>query len=103
MTASTTNVTRTDKCCGLLLGDALGAPFQGRTTVDTDTLDAEERAPSLLVHSDDTALNIVLAEQLATRRDTDLLDEDALAREFAAAWKREPWRGFDSGTHRAGT
>ncbi|GAA3645111.1 hypothetical protein GCM10022267_34830 [Lentzea roselyniae] len=102
MTAPTTGVTRTDKCRGLLLGaglgDALGAPFQGRATVDADTLTAEERAPSLLVHTDDTALAIVLAEHLAARRDTDVLDEDALAREFAAARKREPWRGFESGT-----
>ncbi|WP_434444326.1 ADP-ribosylglycohydrolase family protein [Lentzea sp. E54] len=102
MTASTNTVTRTDKCRGLLLGaglgDALGAPFHGRVTVDADTLTAEERAPSLLVHTDDTALTLVLAEHLAARRDTDVLDEDALAREFAAAWQREPWRGFESGT-----
>ncbi|MDX8140498.1 MULTISPECIES: ADP-ribosylglycohydrolase family protein [Lentzea] len=102
MTASTTHVTHADKRRGLLLGaglgDALGAPFQGHTTVDADTLAAEERAPSQLVHTDDTVLTIVLAEHLAAGHDTDVLDENALAREFAAAWKREPWRGFDSGT-----
>ncbi|MEV6712585.1 ADP-ribosylglycohydrolase family protein [Lentzea sp. NPDC051208] len=102
MTTSTTHITHTDKCRGLLLGaglgDALGAPFQGHLTVDADTMSTEERAPSLLVHTDDTALTIVLAEHLAAGHDTDVLDEDALAREFAAAWKREPWRGFDSGT-----
>ncbi len=85
---------------GLALGDALGAPFEGRALVSADDLLAEERAPSRLVHTDDTALALVLAGHLADHRDTTLLDEDVLAREFAEAWRAEPWRGYGEGTPR---
>ncbi|GGM48025.1 hypothetical protein GCM10012275_18850 [Longimycelium tulufanense] len=98
-------VTRNDKCRGLLLGaglgDALGAPFEGRSRVGSATLTAEEEAPSNLVHTDDTALTLALAEHLAARRAAnpldDAIDEDTLAQRFAEAWRREPWRGFGGG------
>ncbi|GAB3488358.1 ADP-ribosylglycohydrolase family protein [Amycolatopsis cihanbeyliensis] len=101
MTAAFAAVTH-DKVLGLLLGgalgDALGAPFEGRPSVDAADLAAEERAPSRLVHTDDTALTLALAEHLAQRRDAERLDVDALALEFARAWRAEPWRGYGSGT-----
>lgn len=100
MTIATTPITR-DRARGLLLGlalgDALGAPFEGRDSVDPVDLVAEELAPSALVHTDDTALALVLARHLADHRDTTVLDEDVLAREFADAWRAEPWRGFGNG------
>ncbi|PXY17050.1 ADP-ribosylglycohydrolase family protein [Prauserella flavalba] len=101
MTIATTPITR-DRARGLLLGlalgDALGAPFEGRDSVDPADLVAEELAPSGLVHTDDTALALVLAEHLAEHRETTVLEEDLLAREFADAWRAEPWRGYGSGT-----
>jgi poly(ADP-ribose) glycohydrolase ARH3 len=101
MTIATTPVTR-DRARGLLLGlalgDALGAPFEGRDSVDPVDLVAEELAPSGLVHTDDTALAHVLARHLAEHRDTVVLDENLLARDFAEAWRAEPWRGYGSGT-----
>ncbi|MBA0127461.1 ADP-ribosylglycohydrolase family protein [Haloechinothrix sp. YIM 98757] len=93
-------VTREDKVLGLLLGtalgDALGASFEGRHAVTARTVDAVERADGTLVHTDDTALTMVLAEHLAAR-DHAGLDEDVLAGEFAAAWQKEPWRGYGPG------
>lgn len=93
-------VSRGDKVLGLLLGtalgDALGASFEGRPTVPAGTVDAAERADEPLVHTDDTALTMVLAEHLAAR-DPAGLDEDVLAGEFAAAWQKEPWRGYGPG------
>jgi poly(ADP-ribose) glycohydrolase ARH3 len=101
MTIATKPLTR-DRARGLLLGlalgDALGAPLEGRDSVDPADLVAEELAPSGLVHTDDTALALVLAAHLADHRDTTVLDEDLLAREFASAWRAEPWRGYGSGT-----
>lgn len=99
---TTTAMTRRNRARGLLLaaaiGDAMGAPFEGRAEVEETDLLAEERAPSRLVHTDDTALLLVLAEHLAARREDDApLDEDVLAEEFARAWQAEPWRGYGPG------
>lgn len=65
MTIATKPITR-DRARGLLLGlalgDALGASFEGRDSVDPVDLVAEELAPSGLVHTDDTALALVIAD-----------------------------------------
>jgi poly(ADP-ribose) glycohydrolase ARH3 len=62
----------------------MGAPFEGRAVVEETDLLAEEQAPSRLVHTDDTALMVALADHLAARRDGGaLLEEDVLAEEFA--------------------
>ncbi|RAS64794.1 poly(ADP-ribose) glycohydrolase ARH3 [Lentzea atacamensis] len=91
-----------DKALGLLLGgalgDGLGAPFEGREVVEETQLAAWEAAATPLVHTDDTALALVLAAHVAERRDEHGLDRDALAPEFAVAWRAEPWRGYGSGT-----
>ncbi|MDV6011277.1 ADP-ribosylglycohydrolase family protein [Haloechinothrix sp. LS1_15] len=90
---------------GTALGDAFGAAFEGRPFVDGSEVDAATAplaSAEVLVHTDDTALTLVLAEHIADRvagraAVADPLDEDALAREFAAAWRGEPWRGYGSG------
>ncbi|SFQ72063.1 poly(ADP-ribose) glycohydrolase ARH3 [Amycolatopsis arida] len=95
-----------DRALGLLLGgalgDALGAPFEGRAAVDAAEIAAVERAANPLAHTDDTALTLALAAHLAARRDDHggLVDPDALARELAAAWRAEPWRGYGPGAAR---
>lgn len=92
---------REDKARGLLLGtalgDALGAPFEGHVTVVDADLAAHERDHGPLVHTDDTALTLVLATHLARRRTGSPLEEDALAWEFAQEWRAEPWRGYGPG------
>jgi poly(ADP-ribose) glycohydrolase ARH3 len=76
------------------LGDALGASFEGRACVTEAQVRTAERSTARLVHTDDTALTLVLARHLAQRCDPGELDEDTLAREFAQAWSAEPWRGY---------
>ncbi|WP_199432917.1 ADP-ribosylglycohydrolase family protein [Qaidamihabitans albus] len=91
-------MTRDDRAEGLLLGvalgDALGAPLEGAPQVAEADILADERSTRRLVHTDDTALTLVLARHLAQRRDTTGLEEDVLAHEFAQAWSAEPWRGY---------
>ena len=101
MTSTLARVTH-DKVLGLLLGgalgDALGAPFEGAPTVDAAELAAQENSSNRLEHTDDTALAIVLAAHLSQHRDDGPLVADVLAREFAQAWRAEPWRGYGTGT-----
>lgn len=98
MTVAEATVTRTDRVLGLLLGtalgDGLGAAFEGKTLVTESALRAVEQESTALTYTDDTALTVVLAEHLAAHPRVDV---DALAREFAAAWSAEPWRGYGPG------
>jgi poly(ADP-ribose) glycohydrolase ARH3 len=106
-TIETTDSSRLDKARGLLfglaLGDCLGAPFEGRTDATHADIVTAENAAGPLVHTDDTALALVLARHLAHRRATrgdgrgGYIDRDVLAREFARTWEAEPWRGYGGG------
>ncbi len=64
-TIETTDSSRLDKARGLLfglaLGDCLGAPFEGRTDATHADIVTAENAAGPLVHTDDTALALVLA------------------------------------------
>ncbi|EIE97222.1 ADP-ribosylglycohydrolase family protein [Saccharomonospora glauca] len=88
---------------GLALGDCLGAPFEGRREVTETDIVTTRDGTGQLRHTDDTALTLVLARHLAHRvgdrpRTTEsLIDVDVLAREFAEAWRDEPWRGYGGG------
>lgn len=101
MTDAGTVTSRDDRVLGLLLGtalgDALGAEFEGKLMVSESALRAVEQASGRLPHTDDTVLSVVLAEHVADRRENDPVDEDALANEFADAWRAEPWRGYGQG------
>lgn len=94
--------TTTAKARGLLLGaaagDALGAAFEGWSSVDGDELMARERATDLLRFTDDTAQTLVVVRHVAERHGD--VDQDALAKELAQAWAAEPWRGYGPGAHR---
>ncbi|WP_019852804.1 ADP-ribosylglycohydrolase family protein [Actinopolyspora mortivallis] len=89
---------RADRARGLLLGaalgDALGAPFEGRSHVPEDLLDELEEDTGQLPYTDDTVLTLVLAEHLLERGPDGDLDEDTLATGFARAWEAEPGRGW---------
>lgn len=94
--------TTTAKARGLLLGaavgDALGASFEGRSSVDGDELMARERATDPLRFTDDTAQTLVVVRHVAERHGD--VDQEALAKDLARTWAEEPWRGYGPGAHR---
>jgi poly(ADP-ribose) glycohydrolase ARH3 len=87
-----------DRARGALLGaaagDGLGAPFEGALQIDPHDARAVEGDTGMLRHTDDTAMLLVLAEQLGWARSPRDLDPATLVRAFAAAWRAEPWRGY---------
>jgi poly(ADP-ribose) glycohydrolase ARH3 len=80
---------------GLGLGDALGAPFEGRSRVSREQVVAWRDAHEPLRWTDDTHMALTLANHLLA--DPDLVDPDALGATFARAYAAEPWRGYGSG------
>ena len=80
---------------GLALGDALGAPFEGRSQVTAAQVDAWVDARELLRWTDDTHMALTLARYLVA--DPELDDPEALGAAFAQAYTLEPWRGYGSG------
>jgi poly(ADP-ribose) glycohydrolase ARH3 len=83
---------------GLALGDALGAPFEGRTRVARVEVEAWREAPAPLRWTDDTHMALTLARHLAD--DPRLTDAEGLGRAFARAYAAEPWRGYGAGPPR---
>jgi poly(ADP-ribose) glycohydrolase ARH3 len=80
---------------GLVLGDALGAEFEGHAgPVPDDLLDGHLRDPSPQHFTDDTAMAIGLCESLLELGN---LDEDHLIGTFLAHYRAEPWRGYGPG------
>lgn len=80
---------------GLALGDALGAPFEGRRRVKPAQVDAWCLADAPLRWTDDTHMALALARHLVG--DRTLADPDGLGRAFADAYAAEPWRGYGAG------
>ncbi len=81
---------------GVAVGDALGAPFEGRPgPVPLADISGVERGASRLPYTDDTAMTLALAQSLLDVGD---LDEDRLAQAFARCWRSEPHRGYGGGT-----
>jgi poly(ADP-ribose) glycohydrolase ARH3 len=79
---------------GAAVGDALGAPFEGRPYVDPDDLERLTREPGPLRYTDDTHMTIGMAESLLAREG---FDGPHMARVFAAGFSEEPWRGYGPG------
>ena len=82
---------------GLSVGDALG-----ETCFRIHNWDAIQEDPFATTRgpwpfTDDTAMALSIYEVL---RDHGTIDEDALARRFAARYRAQPWRGYGAGAHR---
>lgn len=94
-----TTTDRTDRWRGALLGtalgDAVGAPFEGRRHVDRAEVEAWMAADAALTWTDDTAMTIGLARSLV--RCGGRLEPQDLGDTFAAAYRAEPWRGYGAG------
>ena len=81
---------------GLSLGDAFGETFFVPDAARR--VDAQELARGLWRWTDDTAMAIGIVETLAARGG---IDQDELARRFAARYVAEPWRGYGPAMHQA--
>lgn len=79
---------------GGAIGDAVGAPFEGWPEVDGARIDRHIDADTMLTWTDDTALQMAVAEYLAELDDSSSFDDDAHARGLALAWQWAPDRGY---------
>ena len=82
---------------GTAVGDALGAPFEGRQEVDPRRIDSWQRSDKDLRWTDDTAMTVGVAESLIASGGFD--GEDMVSR-FMAHHDAEPWRGYGAGPPR---
>jgi ADP-ribosylglycohydrolase len=81
---------------GLLVGDVLGAPFEGHVgTVSEPEFTEVASASTPLRYTDDTAMAITLAESLLRCGG---IDDDDLGQSFAHHWALAPERGYSSTT-----
>lgn len=83
---------------GTALGDAVGAPFEGRPTVRMQGVEDWLAADDPLTWTDDTAMTLALATSLIDRGGE--VDPRHLGDTFAAAYDEEPWRGYGAGPPR---
>lgn len=82
---------------GTAVGDALGAPMEGRNEVPADYLGSLDSTPPNLAYTDDTAMTIGVANSLL---ECDGFDGAHMARTLAHGYEREPWRGYGAGPPR---
>lgn len=75
---------------GTAVGDALGAPVEGRHTTRTYVASLDRETPEL-TYTDDTAMTIGVAESLL---EAGGFDGHHLALNFARHYAAEPWRGY---------
>lgn len=90
--------TRRDRCRGAMvgtaIGDALGAPFEGRHHPPPSAIDAWSTSTDLLRWTDDTHMTMGVAASLAA---VGGLDCDEMAARFVENYEAEPWRGYGAG------
>lgn len=93
-----TGIELTDKFRGALIGtavgDALGAPMEGRNRVPAEYLASLETTPPNLAYTDDTAMTIGVARSLV---ECGAFDGPHMAATLAEGYEREPWRGYGAG------
>ncbi|WP_033279765.1 ADP-ribosylglycohydrolase family protein [Streptomyces sp. NRRL F-525] len=82
---------------GLVMGDAFGDGWFTRSDEDAEELwAARELRPAPWLWTDDSAMAFVLFAHLMTHGE---VQPDALAREFAAEYERDPSRGYGPSMH----
>ncbi len=95
----TDHAARIDRARGALLGtalgDAVGAPFEGRRQVEADEAEAWLASDEPLVWTDDTVMTLGLARSLVACHGR--VDPQHLGDVFAADHRAEPWRGYGAG------
>jgi poly(ADP-ribose) glycohydrolase ARH3 len=80
---------------GVVVGDALGARFEGWPGLVPDSaVDEQLEGYSRLGHTDDSVLTLAAAESVLYRRG---VDADHMAACFVTAYERDPGRGFGPG------
>ena len=79
---------------GTGIGDALGAPFEGRHRVRPEEIEAMAEGQEVLTYTDDTHMMIGVAESLIRNRSFDGAD---MAHTFIKNYELEPWRGYGPG------
>lgn len=82
---------------GIAVGDALGAPVEGRHDVPASYLKSLEGDPPNLRYTDDTAMTIGVARSLV---ECGRFDGGHMAESLAEIYTREPWRGYGAGPPR---
>lgn len=82
---------------GTAVGDALGAPMEGRNKVSADYLSSLDSTPPNLTYTDDTAMTIGVANSLL---ESSGFDGAHMAATLARSYEREPWRGYGAGPPR---
>jgi len=75
---------------GLAIGDALGAPFEGRSVVGRAEVYAAAETRDALRYTDDTHVTIGVAESLIACRG---FDGRHMAETVVYNFEQEPWRG----------
>lgn len=83
---------------GTALGDAVGAPFEGRPAVRREDVEEWLAADDPLTWTDDTAMALALAASLIAQGGE--VDPRHLGDTFVATYEEEPWRGYGSGPPR---
>lgn len=89
---------------GALLGDCIGADFEGRDDVKVEDvvqrlkdLERGEQPGGMLYYSDDTAMTRSVVHSLLTKPEFDEVD---MAKRFADEYTKEPKRGYGMGVIR---
>ena len=80
---------------GTGVGDALGAPFEGRYRVTPEEVEAIAEKREVLTYTDDTHMMIGVAESLIRTRG---FDGEDMAHTFIQNYELEPFRGYGPGT-----
>lgn len=98
---ATIDVELTDKFRGAMVGtavgDALGAPMEGRSRVPAEYLTSLQTSPPNLSYTDDTAMTIAVARSLI---ECEGFDGAHMAATLADGYENEPWRGYGAGPPR---
>jgi len=79
---------------GTGVGDALGAPFEGRYQVSPQDVEAAAEKSEMLTYTDDTHMMIGIAESLINSKGFDVRD---LTYTFIKNYEQEPFRGYGPG------